>query len=135
MSTPAPGDNFASMIGRWLLLPLLFPLAAAACDYPDEGTLPLHRAVTKVKLLPQTEAWAAELHKSGTVVQYALMLDHEWRRDGGCYWTVDARAEGRTWRRFYVSPNGKSILNESGQPLAATQRKATGSAEAKAARR
>ena len=135
MSTPAPGDNLASMEIRWLLVLLLFPLSAAACDYPDEGTMPLHRAVTKVKLLPQTEAWAAELHKSGTVVQYALMLDHEWRRDGGCYWTVDARAEGRTWRRFYVSPNGKSILNESGQPLAATQRKATGSAEAKAARR
>ena len=97
--------------------------------------MPLHRAVTKVKLLPETEAWAAELHKTGAVVQYALMLDHEWRKGGRCYWTVDARAAGKTWRRFYVSPNGKSVLNESGQPIAAAPRKATGSAEATTARR
>src|SRR5258707_338139 len=52
---------------RWLLALLFFPLAAAACDYPDEGTLPLHRAVTKVKPFPHTAAWAPEPHKSGTV--------------------------------------------------------------------
>ena len=135
IKTLVPGDNLASMVIRSLVVLLVFPLAALACDYPDEGNLPLRRAVTKVKLLPATEAWAAAAHKTGAVVQYALMLDHEWRAGGGCYWTVDARAEGKTWRRFYVSPNGKSILNESGQPIAATQRKATGSAEAKPARR
>ena len=97
--------------------------------------MPLHRAVTKVKLLPQTEAWAAEVRKSGTVVQYALMLDHEWRTGGRCYWTVEVRAEGKTWRRFYVSPNGNSVLSESGQPIAAGPRKAKGSAAAKAAAR
>jgi len=95
---------------RSLLVLLLFPLSAAACDYPDEGTMPLHRAVTKVKLLPETEAWAAELHKEGAVVQYALMLDREWRKDGRCYWTVEARAEGKTWRRFYVTPDGKRLV-------------------------
>ena len=95
---------------RSLLVLLLFPLSAAACDYPDEGTMPLHRAVTKVKLLPETEAWAAGLHKEGAVVQYALMLDREWRKDGRCYWTVEARAEGKTWRRFYVTPDGKRLV-------------------------
>ena len=95
---------------------LLFPLAAAACDYPDQGTMPLHRAVTRVKLLPETEAWAAAAHKAGAVVQYALSLDREWRRAGRCYWTVEARAEGSTWRRFYVSPDGRSVLGEDGRP-------------------
>jgi len=120
---------------RWLLVLLLFPLSAAACDYPDEGTMPLHRAVTKVKLLPETEAWAAALHKEGTVVQYALMLDREWRKDGRCYWTVDARAEGKTWRRFYVTPDGSRLLNAGGRPPARQRRKAKASAEATAGAR
>jgi hypothetical protein len=101
---------------RPLLAVLLFPLAALACDYPDEGNMPLRRAVTKVKLLPETEAWAAAAHKSGAVVQYALSLDRELRRNGRCYWTVEARTEGSTWRRFYVSPDGRSVITEDGAP-------------------
>jgi len=97
--------------------------------------MPLHRAVTKVELLPETEAWAAELHKGGTVVQYALMLDDEWRMDGRCYWTVDARAEGKTWRRFFVSPDGRRVLTVDGRPAGRWRRKATTSAEARAAAR
>jgi hypothetical protein len=97
---------------RWLIALLVFPLTALACDYPDEGNMPLRRAVTKVKLLPETEAWAAAVHKSGAVVQYALLLDREWRKDGRCYWTVEARAEGSAWRRFYVSPDGKRVVRE-----------------------
>ena len=135
MSTPAPGDNLASMEIRWLIALLVFPLAALACDYPDEGNLPLRRAVTKVKLLPATEAWAAAVHKTGAVVQYALSLDREWRRNGRCYWTVEARAEGRTWRRFYVSPDGKTVLSENGRPEAGARHKATASGEAKAGAR
>src|SRR5438046_9542178 len=107
MRTLVPAENLASMVIRSLVVLLACPLAAIACDYPDEGNLPLRRAVTKVKLLPATEAWAAAAHKTGAVVQYALSLDREWRRNGRCYWTVEARAEGRTWRRFYVSPDGK----------------------------
>ena len=97
-------------------LPLLFSERAAACDYPDEGTMPLHRAVTRVKLLPETEAWAAAAHKAGAVLQYALSLDREVKRNGRCYWTVEARAEGTTWRRFYVSPDGRSVLTDNGKP-------------------
>ena len=108
---------------------------ALACDYPDEGNMPLRRAVTKVKLLPQTEAWAASMHKAGAVVQYALSLDREWHRDGRCYWTVEARAEGATWRRFYVTPDGRRVLSEDGLREATARRKATASAAAKAAAR
>ena len=128
-----PGDNFASM--KWLSALFLFPIAAAACDYPDEGTMPLHRAVTKVKLLPETEAWASQWLKKGTVVQYALLLDHEWHKDGRRYWTVDARAEGETWRRFYVTPDGRRVLNADGRPATPAPRKATTSGEATAGAR
>src|SRR5438067_7718991 len=134
ISTPAPGDNFASMsFPERLLIALLaaLPMAARGCDYPDEGNMPLRRAVTKVKLLPQTEAWAAAMHKAGAVVQYALSLDREWHRGGRCYWTVEARAEGATWRRFYVTPDGKRVLSEDGLPAARAPRKATASAAAK----
>src|SRR5260221_3149 len=96
ISTPAPGDNLASMPSPGKLLIALLvalPVGAQGCDYPDEGNMPLRRAVTKVKLLPQTEAWAASMHKAAPVVQYPLPLDREWHRDGHCSWTRDARPE------------------------------------------
>src|SRR5687768_6400719 len=86
-----------------------------ACSYPDEGTMPLRRAVTKVKLLPQTEAWANRVHKAGGVVQYALLLEQQAIMNGRCYWTVEARGEGKVWRRFLVTPDGRSILTVSGE--------------------
>ena len=104
---------------------------AQACDYPDLGNLPLRRAVTKVKLLPQTEAWAADHHKSGNVVQYALQLEQTVRQAGRCYWTVDAIAEGKLWRRFYVTPDGKRVLGEDRKP-AGVRRAARPSAAARA---
>jgi hypothetical protein len=97
--------------------------------------MPLRRAVSRVKFLPQTEAWAAAQHKSGVVVQYALLLDEEWHRNGRCYWTVEARAQGAAWRRFYVTPDGKRLLGADGRPLAAGPRKATASRAATAAPR
>ena len=87
---------------------LAFPAPGFACGYPDEGTMPLHRAVTRVKLLPETEAWA-KTQKS--LVQYALLLDHTREARGRCYWTVEVRAEGRVWRTFYVTPDGKSVVS------------------------
>ena len=84
--------------------------------------MPLRRAVSRVKFLPQTEAWAAEMHRAGAVVQYSLFLDREWTAHGRCYWTVEARAQGRTWRRFYVTPDGKRVVTETGDPLPAAGR-------------
>src|SRR6185295_19479441 len=61
---------------RLLFLVLLLACGPVlACEYPDEGNMPLRRAVAKVKYLPETEAWAASMHKAGAVVQYALRLD------------------------------------------------------------
>jgi hypothetical protein len=85
---------------------------AAACDYPDEGNMPLRRAVAAVKYLPGTEAWAASMHEAGAVVQYALRLDRPRRENGRCYWPVEVRARGELWRRFYVTPDGKTVLEE-----------------------
>jgi hypothetical protein len=90
---------------------------AQACDYPDLGNLPLRRAVTKVKLLPETEAWASYIHKSGAIVQYALLLEERLKHQGRCYWTVEAIAEGKVWRRFYVTPDGTRVLDEDRKPL------------------
>ncbi len=77
--------------------------------------MPLHRAVTKVKLLPETEAWSAELLKRKVIVQYALFLDRDVKVKGRCYWTVEARAEGVTWRRFLVRPETGDLLPASGR--------------------
>lgn len=85
---------------------------ALACDYPDEGNLPLRRAVAKVKYLPETEAWAQSKHEAGAVVHYALHLDAASRIRGRCYWPVEVRAGNELWRRFYVTPDGNRILKK-----------------------
>ena len=85
-------------------------MAAAACDYPDEGTMPLHRAVTKVKLRPEVEAWAKESLEQKLLVEYALLLDQPKMIRGRCYWTVEARAGGSVWQRYYVTPDGRRVL-------------------------
>jgi hypothetical protein len=103
-----------------------------ACDYPDLGNLPLRRAVAKVKYLPQTEAWATARHEAGQAVQYALQLERTLQQAGRCYWTVDAIAEGKLWRRFYVTPDGTRVLGEDRKPATARQA-ARPSAAAKAA--
>jgi hypothetical protein len=95
-----------------LLAVALFSSESAACAYPDEGNMPLRRAVSRVKFLPATEAWAKAEHQQGVVVQYALFLEQTRKSRGLCYWTVEARSEGRLWRRFYVTPDGRSLLTE-----------------------
>src|SRR5688572_9300446 len=95
---------------------LLACAPALACEYPDEGNMPLRRAVAKVKFLPETEAWAASMHEAGAVVQYALRLDDPRRENGRCYWPIEVRAEGKLWRRFYVTPDGKRLWAETEDP-------------------
>ena len=39
-----------------------------------------------------------------------LKVEEPPKREGGrCYWPVDVRAEGKLWRRFYVTPDGKVL--------------------------
>ncbi len=85
--------------------------AAQACEVPGDGTS-LRRALLKVKYLPETEAWAAARHEAGAVVQYALLLDQPKVNKGRCYWPVEVRAEGKLWRRFYVTPDGRDLLRK-----------------------
>ena len=78
--------------------------------------MPLRRAVSKVRFLPEVEAWANAVHKSGAVVHYALLLEETVEAAGRCHWTVEVRAGGGTWRRFYVSPDGGSVRAENPRP-------------------
>jgi hypothetical protein len=103
---------FARALAPILAALLVSPPAAAACDYPDEGTMPLHRAVTKVKLRPEVEAWAAQRVRERLQVQYGLLLDETHWLGGRCYWTVEVRAAGRLWRRYYVTPDGRRVVSE-----------------------
>jgi hypothetical protein len=99
---------------RW---PLLFvALPALACEYPDEGTMPLRRAVSQVKALPEVEAWAKAMHDQGEVVQYAVKLDEYSLQNRRCFWTVEVNAAGRTWRRFQVTPDGRHLRRETADP-------------------
>lgn len=93
----------------------LAPVAqAAGCEMPDEGGMPLRRAVTRVKLLPETEAWVAKVSTQvpsrRTVVQFVLSLDDPRYLDGRCYWPVEVRADGKLWKRFLVTPDGRRVL-------------------------
>lgn len=84
---------------------LALPLSGFTCDYPDEGGMPLRRAVAKVRILPEVEAMGRH-----AALQYILKLDEPVRRKDGCYWPVEVRADGKPWRRYLVSPDGKKIL-------------------------
>jgi hypothetical protein len=95
-------------------------LAAAlpgfACDYPDEGGMPLRRAVTKVQLLPEVDAWARAMQKNGVTPQYLVRVDEpvygSGREAGSCWWPVEVRAEGKLWRSYLITPDGKRILSK-----------------------
>jgi hypothetical protein len=91
---------------------LALTLPALACDYPDEGNMPLRRALTRVQMLPETEAWKRERLDAGDAVQFRLLLEETVTLKKRCYWIVEARAGGKVWRRFYVSPDGKRVVPE-----------------------
>jgi hypothetical protein len=89
-----------------------FASAGFSCDYPDEGGMPLRRAVTKVQMLPEVDAWAEAMRRNRVSVQYLLRLDEPVQEHGRCYWPVEVHADGKLWRRFLVSPDGKSVRHD-----------------------
>ncbi|HWA36871.1 MAG TPA: hypothetical protein VG873_03320 [Burkholderiales bacterium] len=91
---------------------LLVSAQAFGCSYPDEGTMPLRRALTRIQMLPETVAWERARREAGELVQYELSLEDTLRKDRKCYWTVRATANGALWKRFYVTPDGKSVRKE-----------------------
>ncbi|HEX9397902.1 MAG TPA: hypothetical protein VF943_14305 [Burkholderiales bacterium] len=82
--------------------------------------MPLRRAVARVEMLPEIEAWAKAVRRNGAVTQVAVMVGESVRRAGRCYWPVEVRAEGRLWRRLLVTPDGKALINAGGPPAAAS---------------
>jgi hypothetical protein len=44
---------------------LAAPLPGFACELPDEGNMPLRRAVTRVEMLPEVHAWARDNVEKG----------------------------------------------------------------------
>jgi len=107
MTTLEPGASFASM--RVAIIGCLVAAPALACDYPDLGNLPLRRAVTRIEMLPEVSAWARDRIEKGAKPQYAVRLDQPVREAGKCYWPVEVRAEGKLWRRYLVTPDGKDV--------------------------
>jgi hypothetical protein len=97
---------------RFAIIGLLFAMPAFGCEFPDEGGMPLRRAVTKVQMLSEVDAWARAAEKNGIKPQYVVLLDEPVREAGRCYWPVEVRAGGQLWRRFLVSPDGKSVLRK-----------------------
>jgi hypothetical protein len=98
-------------------LPAALPVHA--CAIPDEGNAPLHRMVSRVKYLPETEAWRASL-PAGAIASYLVSLDAPFKISGRCYWPVEARTAGARWNLFYVSADGRRVLvaRHAGRPVA-----------------
>ncbi len=95
---------------------------AADCTPPEEGDKPFHRAAVRVKYLPEIETWSLQLAQRGAFVQYVLLLGKTLTSAGRCYWTLEVRAEGRLEHRFYVSPDGESVLAEGASgPISLTE--------------
>ena len=109
---PVPGVTFPCMIAKIIgcLLGVL-ALPALSCDFPDEGGMPLRRAVTRIEMLPEVDAWARAMRKNGITPQFLVRLDEPLRKAGRCYWPVEVRADGKMWKQFLVSPDGKSVLS------------------------
>lgn len=71
--------------------------------------MPLRRAVTRIEMLPEVDAWAREKQRNGVKPRYVVRLDEPVREAGRCYWPVEVHADGKIWRRFLISPDGKQI--------------------------
>jgi len=90
---------------------LLATAAVRACEVPaDEGSSPLRRVITRVKYLPETEAWQKSLPE-GAIAQFVLLVDSPQRIRGRCYWPVEVRASGDLWKRFLVTAGGGRVLD------------------------
>ena len=123
-TTPSLGDKIALMrkvdayrvAGFCQIAAVVLAAAAnqaAACTMREDDTT-YRRSVTRVQTLPETEAWSAAALRNGSSVQYVLLPEQTRYTHGRCHWTVEARADGELWRRFFVSPDGKSVLVEDG---------------------
>jgi len=80
-----------------------------ACEVPEGGGSPLRRLITRVKYLPETEAWQKSLPE-GKTAQFMLRVDSPEKIRGRCYWPVEVRAGGELWKRYLVSADGARVI-------------------------
>ena len=91
---------------------MLAAAGAFACEVPDDGgNTPWRRAVTKVRVLPETEAMA-QMQPDRSVMRYVVSLDAPRHLAGRCWWPVEVRVDGRLWKRFLVTPQGDALREE-----------------------
>ena len=90
----------------------LAALPAVACDVPDEGNTPWHRAVSKVKYRPDIEAMVDMMPRDRGAVQYVVSLDQPRHLARRCWWPVEVRVDGRLWKRFLVTPDGGAVRED-----------------------
>jgi hypothetical protein len=102
------------MRAAWVATVLALTLAspASACEFTEDDWPALRRMVVRVKIRPETEAWAEHRTREGAQVQYLLSLDQPVRRDGRCWWPVEVRADGKLWKRFLVRPDDSQLLED-----------------------
>ena len=72
--------------------------------------MPLRRAVTRVEMLPEVLKWHQSMLEKGSKPQYVVRLDQPEHQGRRCYWPVEVRAEGGLWRRYLVTPDGRSVV-------------------------
>jgi len=86
---------------------------ALACEAPaDLEGAPWRVAVARVKYLPEVEAWAEYQQRERNVVQYVVRMDEPKTLQGRCHWPVEVRADGKLWRRYLVTPDGRTAVEE-----------------------
>ena len=97
-----------------LLAAVALPAGAqsAGCDVPDEDGMHWRRAVSRIKYLPETEAWTELKSRDRSIVQFVLSLDEPRYLGGRCYWPIEVRADGKLWKRFLVAPIGGQVIQE-----------------------
>jgi hypothetical protein len=100
-----------SLIAAALIAAPAAPLAALACDVPDEGDTPWRRALAKVRNQPSTEAMV-QMQPDRSLLRYVLSIDEPRRLAGRCWWPVEVRVDGRLWKRFLVTPDGALVRED-----------------------
>lgn len=102
------------MRAAWLAAAAALVLAppAPACEFNEDDWNALRRMVVRVKIRPETEAWAERKAWERVQVKYLLSLDEPVRRDGRCWWPVEVSAGGEPWKRFLVRPDDSAVLED-----------------------
>ena len=102
------------MRAAWLAAAVAAALAspASACEFSEDDWHALRRMVVRVKIRPETEAWAERRTGEGAQVRYLLSLDQPVRREGRCWWPVEVSAGGELWKRFLVRPDDSQVLED-----------------------